>query len=539
MKFPFLQKISAWLRCIKKIPERRGALTLISAFMFFVFASLGLSLLYFSQIYLKLGGFKKNSTLLECASENGIKQGFLHLSDLVAQNPSPIPLSDIEYAALEAETQTQGTGLIEVLLNTRFPYDYSHSWDRFQWEGAITFSFKWIKKKGHYFEAAFQSEISVQGRISNFKQERSSLLEGSIRTRAGNIPLPTFPLLIDTDPFQNQKNIRDFLNQNNIEFTPESLSRFFPNPVVSGEGLIPTDADPLVKKALKTKIFHPQDLSPSRLRQILGLDISDEPIPEGVYLIQDDLGLGGIFVQGDIMEMILAIEQDFQVVSIRMEPKLGQWILKYNPDKSQTFFYTPYASHVYDLIPFGIIIVDGKIDSLGGGMVEPSGKIRLLQDREMPCLRRGIDLTIVCSDKITLSSHLIHEGVKWQDGVAYAKDSQSQLNIFATGRSIRGDESGAGKIEIAEAAPREIKIQGSLTAAEEGFSIQGDNKTVFLLGSLHSSLYQANRNRLRISIDDRHLRDNPFLQNTPRTAYPVLALLRFSVTDWKENLFMP
>ena len=535
MKFPFFPKISAWLRCGKRLPERRGALTLISAFMFFVFATLGLSMLYFSQIYTKLGGFKINSTLLDYASENGIKQGFLRLSDLVSQNPCLILLTDAEFTALQTDTENQGTGLVDILLNTKFPYYYSHAWDRFQWQGAITFAFMQIKKKENYFEAAFQSEIAVQGRIRNFKPARNSAMEGLLCARAGNIPLSTFPLLIDAGLPYDQ--IQKFLSQNHIEFTAASSSPFPPVQAVSGEGLVPKDAAPLIKKALKTKIFHPQDLSPAKLRQILGLDISDEPIPEGVYLIQDDLGLGGIFVQGDVTEMVLAIEQDFQVVSFAMEQE--RWILRYSPETSQTFFLSPHESRIFDLVPLGIIIVDGKISSLGGGVVEPSGDIRLIQDREIPCIRRGIDLTIISSDKITLSSHLIHQGVKWQDGVAYAKDSSSQLNIFATGSSILGKDSGEGKIEVAESAPQEIKIQGSLTASEEGFVIQGEKKTVNLLGSLHTTLYQANRNDLRISIDDRHLRDNPFLQNAPQTAHPVLALTSFTITNWKENLYLP
>ncbi len=83
-----------WQPCIdQKRKTRKGAMTLVSVFLFFIFSTLGLSMLYFSQIYLKLSAYKKNSTLLAYASENGIKLGFDHLLNLLSQTMTPSLLS--------------------------------------------------------------------------------------------------------------------------------------------------------------------------------------------------------------------------------------------------------------------------------------------------------------------------------------------------------------------------------------------------------------------------------------------------------------
>ena len=67
------QKIQRWLRyCRKNKKENRGTLTLISVFLFFVFTTLGLGMLYLTQVYLKISAYRKNTILLEYTSENGI-----------------------------------------------------------------------------------------------------------------------------------------------------------------------------------------------------------------------------------------------------------------------------------------------------------------------------------------------------------------------------------------------------------------------------------------------------------------------------------
>jgi len=231
------------------------------------------------------------------------------------------------------------------------------------------------------------------------------------------------------------------------------------------------------------------------------------------------MGLGGIYVQGDIIELVLAIEKKNQVISFQMEE--GCWVLKYDPARTMTWFFTPTETTFYELRPLGIIIVEGDIQSLGGGIIDSSGEAKVEKDKEIPCILNGVDLTIISSKEITLSSHLLHEGVKWAEGIPYANNSTSQLNIFSS-----------SEIKIHEDSPDKIKLQASLTAAKNGFSINGEDKEVSLLGSLHMPKYESNRNRLKLFPDRRQQEE--LLQNAPLSANPVIAILSFKIIEWGD-----
>ncbi len=517
--------------CIdQKRKTRKGAMTLVSVFLFFIFSTLGLSMLYFSQIYLKLSAYKKNSTLLDYASENGIKLGFDHFLNLLSQKVSPSLLSLEESNELREDTINKGSGIVEKLLGSHLPFQNSQAWENLGWESITNFYFEKIEEKEDYFHATYKTEISSEGKIKNFKEVRESSLEAGLGIFAGNLPLPYIPLLVDKKLDPDQK--KDFMEKNKIDFLPSEKNLISPQISFAGGDLIPKDANSQVQKALKIKFFYPQNLTNRRLRAILGLEETNEPVPDGVYLIKDDIGLGGIYVQGDLEEMVTAIEENFQVVSFLTEQ--GCWILKYCPSKSKTIFSTPEEVFYYDLIPLGIIIVNGKINSLGGGVMDLSGQAILVTEEEIPSILNGVDLTIISSDKITLSSHLIHQGVKWIDKVPYVKDSNSQLIIFATGKDFLGNTEREGKIIIGKDSPQEIKIQASLTAADKGFSVEGKGKTVHILGSLHASDYTSNENKLTFTFDERLLEESDLVQNAPKTAKPVLCLSFFKPLEWKE-----
>jgi hypothetical protein len=230
--------------------------------------------------------------------------------------------------------------------------------------------------------------------------------------------------------------------------------------------------------------------------------------------------------------MVLAIAYEFQVISFMMDA--GQWILWFSPTDEKTIFYTPNTTQAFDLVPRGIIIVDGAIQSLGGGIVETSGVITMVTDQEIPCVLRGVSLNIISSDKITLSSHLIHQGVDWQDGVPYIKDSNSQLHIFAAGQDFEGNGESTGRIVIAADAPEDVKIQASLTASGQGITFEGKDKTAHLLGSLQTSDYESNGNELNITYDERLTHNEEFLRNAPKTAQPVIHLFSFRILEWRE-----
>lgn len=505
-------------------------MTIVSVFIFFVFSTLGLSMLYLSQIHLKLSGHKKNSILLAYASENGIKQGLCCLSDLLSQASPTSILTPEEAEELREDVQEKGVEVIERILGMPLPLVNSESWERLGWESSTEFHLREMAEKEDYFKASYNASIHSEGWIRDFKPRKESNLKASIRILAGNIPLPYIPLLIDKKPDTEEE--KNFQAENKIDIVPSELNLLKPRIAFSKEELLPKRADSLLTKALNIEIFYPQYLSNRQLRAALGLDETDEPVPEGVYLVKDDLGLKGIYVQGDLEEMVMAVEYDFQVISFLNAQ--GCWTLKFSPKECTTVFSTPEKNLSYSLIPHGIIIVDGEIRSLGGGKVNPSGEAAMVKNEEVPCILQGVNLTIISAHKITISSHLIHQGVKWIDGVPYVKDSNSQLTIFAAAKDFQDNTQRDGKIVIDEGSPDEIKIQASLTASGQGFSIEGEQKTVHLLGSLHASDFASNRNALKITLDEKLMLDNNLSQNAPQTVKPVLCLSSFRVLEWEE-----
>ncbi|HDZ25226.1 MAG TPA: hypothetical protein ENH65_01800, partial [Candidatus Aminicenantes bacterium] len=196
-----------WQPCIdQKRKTRKGAMTLVSIFLFFIFSTLGLSMLYFSRIYLKLSAYKKNSTLLAYASENGIKLGFDHLLNLLSQTVSPSLLSSHESIELREDTINKGSEIVEKLLGLRLPFQNSQAWEHLWWESITNFYFEKIEEKEDYFHATYKTAISSVGKIKNFKEAKKSSLEARLGIFAGNLPLPYIPLLVDKKLDPDQKN---------------------------------------------------------------------------------------------------------------------------------------------------------------------------------------------------------------------------------------------------------------------------------------------------------------------------------------------
>ena len=157
------------------------------------------------------------------------------------------------------------------------------------------------------------------------------------------------------------------------------------------------------------------------------------------------------------------------------------------------------------------------------------------QEEQVPSVLNSVNLTIISSEEITISDHIIHEGVQWIESVPYVKDSQSQLNIFAGGNSLAGQEERTGGITIENNASEELKIQASLTTSKGEFSIIGENKTVSIFGSVHASEYSISQNELNITEDDRYLNNENLLKNSPLIKIPLLHLADLEIREWKEN----
>jgi hypothetical protein len=504
-------------------------MALISVFFFFLFTTLGLGLIYLSQVYLKLSAFKKNSVIMEYASENGIKLGFSHVAELISQAASPTVITEPHWGELRENARAGGLRTLEEALGSNLPIEIEETGEDQTWHALIHFSRDTFSDRGGYFLADFKGTIDSEGSLINFTQKKKSGLDVSLKVAAGHVPLAYFPFLLAgvSDPGR----IADLKEKQKIVFMAPAQNQIFPQMNYSADQLISPDVTALLGETLKIKILSPQNLTRAELRTALGLDMVNEPVPDGVYLVRNNTGLGGIYVQGDLDALLLAVESDFQVVSF--SSKTGTWVLKYSPAQSKTQFRTPGEFYSWDRIPLSILMVNGKIDSLGAGIVEADGDVVPSPEIETPCILQGLSLTIVSADQITLTSDLIHQGVKWMNGIPYLKDSQSQLIVFANGRDFFDAVDKAGKIVISPNAPQNVKIQASLTA-RDAFDIPGKQKTVFITGGLQTSNLALNENILKIAPDERLLKNSLLPKNSPETSLPLLFILSLRATNWKE-----
>ncbi len=494
-----------------------------------VFTGLGLAMLYASGVHLKINGFRKSSALLDYASENGLKRGLRDLSCWIEAEGllAAVPAERIE--AMRADPRIGFPLLLENALGSAFPRSLEESFDGMTWESRADCGFGGLADMGGYLRITAALTIEAWGSLRQVRPRRHSILEGSLGLLAGRLPLPAIPLYIRSAMTDGEKSA--FLRENGIGFPAKPGQLVGAGLTTAPDGVLPGDAAELAARAMKIGVFRPGDLSPARLREVLGLEASTEPVPDGVYLIRNDLGLGGVFVQGDLDEMILAIRGDSQIVVFRAGD--AEWRLEWSPARGRTEFLTPEGAFAYDLIPLPILFVNGEIASLGGGAVGVDGRVEMCSDGETPSVLSGVDLTIVSADKVTISSHLILEGVRWQDGIPYSKDSDAQLVIYATGQDVVSGEKKEGGIAVAEEAPDDLKLQASLTAASGGFRIEGTGKSVELIGALHADDYAGNGNRLALYRDDRSAAGE-FPRHAPLTAAAQLAFFSLRVLTWKE-----
>jgi hypothetical protein len=505
-------------------------MTLLVVFIFFLFSALGIGLICISEIHMKFSRHRRDIVLLSFAAENGVKLGYDVLAAAIASGSGPKTCSEALYNDLRLDGQNSGIRALEQVLEKSFPLDLQGDDSGMTWTANIAFDASAPLLKENYFVAECSGHVRSNGRLVGKTPAKRATLDVSATVVAGYVPLAGFPLLVAADLTPEEK--RQVAENRDIVILPSRRFVTFPRTGFAPEPAIPRDAGPLLKKALKIKIFSPEKLTRAEIRSALGLEMINEPVPNGVYLIENDTGLGGLFIQGDVDEMILAIEAGFQVISVRRGTET--WVLKFSPSRGETSFSTPAGTRVFDRTPLGMVLVNGRIGSLGGGTVDAEGWAELTSDETIPSVLNGVALTIVGADEIALSSHLILEDVEWVDGIPYLKnDAKAQLMIYANGQDLTEAADKAGKISIRPDAPSDLKIQASLTA-KGAFELGGVRKTLTLTGGLQAAGIQTNGNAVKILPDERLIMADVDLDNSPAAGISLLAVLSLRPLQWND-----
>jgi hypothetical protein len=255
-------------------------------------------------------------------------------------------------------------------------------------------------------------------------------------------------------------------------------------------------------------------------------------VPEGVYLIQSDAGLGGVFVQGDLDRLVLAIDGGWQEIAFLRAD--GAWVLRYSLAENRTVFASPDGSRDFPRVPLGIVLVNGSVGALGGGRIGPDGSAEIDADSTAPCVLRGASLTIVASDKVTIASSLVQQGVKWVDGIPYLKDSTSQLVLYASGRDLVEDAARAGSVILDPHAPRDVALQASIAARGE-FRSEGPARTVTVAGGVQAGGIALNGTTLRVRPDERLREPEWAPDNAPAAARPLIGVLALKPLAWRDE----
>jgi hypothetical protein len=515
--------------CDPRVAEP-GSMTLLLVFVFFLISALGIGVIYLSDVHLKFSRHRRDATLLSIAAENGIKRAYGALAESVALGLGPRTCSEARYNELRLDSRNGGTRALAIALEKSFPLESRGDEGSMTWAAEVAFDAGAPQPGDGYFTAECLGHVRSEGRLAGKIPAKRSSLDISAWVMAGSIPLAAFTRLVAAD--LSPEDMRRIAEDPDITIVPSRKAVAFPKTGFAPEAAIPKDANPFLKKAFRIKIFSPEKLTRAEIRSALGLEMVNEPVPDGVYLIENDTGLGGLFIQGDVDEMVLAVEGDAQVISLRRGEET--WALRFSPARGVTSFATPSGTRVIDRTPLGMILVNGRINSLGGGVIGAGGQAELTSDETIPSVLDGVSLTIVGADEIALSSHLVLEGVDWVDGLPYLKkDSKTQLMVYANGQDFTEAADKAGKISVRSDAPANLKIQAALTA-KNAFEVGGTGKTFILAGGLQTACVATHGNAIKIIPDDRRLVNGIDLSGSPVSGVPMVAVLAVRPLQWND-----
>lgn len=502
----------------RREPRReRGSISVLAVFLYLLFSIIGLGLIAVSQIYTKFSGLKKDLVLLGFAAESGIKQGYGDMVARLGAAAGPAVLTEEETLALEAASAAGSGAIIERLIGPAASLSGSGGDGSEVWEFGATFRGGRCAAQDGFFVSDDRGSVDSTGTLAYRLPRKKASLEFSLRAAAGRVPLSLFPFLIASDAGPEAEAL--IRNDPNISFAGAAKNDIRPRPAFVGGSALPTDFEPLLKKALQVKIFSTDKLTRAEVRAALGLEMADEPVPEGVYLVRNTNGLGGIYVQGDLQEMILAIENGWQDIFFMQAG--NAWILKFKPAIGRTTFISPAATEEFVHTPLGIVMIAGKVESLGGGTVDESGVPARQTGDPVPAVLNGVSLTIVSTDRVAISSHLVQEGVRWTDGIPYLKDSSSRLTVWAGGDLSLNPEG------------KELHVQGSLTSGKK-IAISGLGGNLVLAGGLQAGGLELGANRMTVVPDERDLSPERGIGDGPRTAVPLLFVLGLRPLRWND-----
>ena len=210
-------RVRPWREEGKRTEGReRGTATLMVLFLLFVFSGLGLGMVYFSEVHLKLNANRKFSLFLDYATENGLKRGLGDLCGWLESAGPAVPVAESRVEAFRAEPGTAFPLLLEEALGGGFPRLLRESDGGLSWECLSTCGLRSLEDQGDYFRITGGLVLESTGAWRTLRPRRVSRLEASLGVLAGRLPLPAIPFLIGKDMPDAERS--RFLEENAVSF---------------------------------------------------------------------------------------------------------------------------------------------------------------------------------------------------------------------------------------------------------------------------------------------------------------------------------
>ncbi|MGQ9800042.1 MAG: hypothetical protein ACUVRL_00020 [Candidatus Saccharicenans sp.] len=452
-----------------------------------VFLTLGAGLLINSRLFLQTYGFRKFSRLSSYAAENGLKEAWSRMQVLAARQFYEPEIEVETWLAIKEAPEKVLLPVLQPLLEVA-SFKSQDEFSGLTWEAAASSTLLELYSDESCLKATFGFNIEATGRVQGQVGSKSERVKAELILLAGHLPLNQVPAVVGKEGLEPAASTRIKIRP----LLPGSLS--FAQIKMLSEKFIPGEALPLLARGLK--ILKPSSFPNWLLRQALGLENSNEPIPEGVYLVQDSLGPGGIYVQGDLDRLVLGIDRGFQIIQFRQ--KESRWLLRFNPATSRASFLSPSGNQNFDDLPIPLIMVNGKVLSLTSGCPGSDGFLEEIQEEGCPAFLSGLKITIVCSGRLDIASNLYSDGLEWKEGLPYLKSQQSQLIIWSTGQDFQSGELTDGGINLVSSPDEKRIIEASLVARGQGLKSDQTVEKLTLIGSLAATAISPGRTEINI-----------------------------------------
>ncbi|HPU94298.1 MAG TPA: hypothetical protein PKU99_09245 [Candidatus Saccharicenans sp.] len=516
---------------ILKMPLKNhdsGSALVVCLLVMAIFTSLGLGWLTSSQIFLQVEGSRKVNRLTLLAAENGLKVSLELINEHLQQSCSGQEIDEDAFQRLRdrllsGETLLAGSDL-DKIIEAKESYD---DFSQMTWQVSTSIENAGLEDFEQYLRSTCRLIIDATGQVQGFTGQRSEEVVALLTFYTGHLPLDRLSAAIEEEGISEESKEKIKLVSSKEVVIGSDL------PLTLSKGTIPDDALPLISRGLR--LFKPDGLPNWLLRQALGLPSGPDPVPDGVYLIKDDLGPGGIFVQGSLDELLLGIQAEWQIIQFKQEEKI--WQVKFSPATRETIFISPGGLENFNWLLIPLVMINGRVDNLACGQPGFDGLLSPAAEEDTISILAGCQLAIVSSSKINITTNLKAQGLDWKEGVPYLRQKDSPLIIWSTGKDFQTEELVDGGINIFSRENSPLTIAGNLVAGGEGLKVNNPGKgTVQIVGGLVTTRLETGKNELTVftGLRDQSGHENP-------DAFHVLSnkalvhLSEFKIVEWRSQ----